>query len=170
MFSDLTILIAEDDRPARECVERCAHALSFKTHAVSAVREGLDELPNADIFIMDLKLVNGDATMLLERWVRDNGGPCCVISGYITDDVEADLIVTGAWNILRKPYRLEALQTTLYRYGVIVKRDKEYTEMKDRLRILARRQVFMTALAIASLFIALGKAAWPVISQLLGLI
>lgn len=174
MFSGLVILVAEDDRSDRELIERCSHTLSFKTLSVTAVMDGIDALPKADIFIMDLELANGDATPLLEKWVRDNGGPCCVCSDHATSDLEADLIVAGAWNVLHKPCRIDALQATLHRYGVIAKRERAYIElqeeyrtMKKKLKTVERRQFALAMLTITSLLLALGKAAWPAIVELL---
>lgn len=163
MFDDVKLLIAEEDADIRTLWERCAEGMGFSVRSVAEIRHGLDALPNYDILLMDLKLMNGPANILLNRWIQNHGRPVCVFSEFLNPALERELILTGAWNVLRRPCPIELLQAVLFRYGQYVLNIRQWSNMKTDVSRLKKLNIILFVLAAA----ALGERLIPFLAKLL---
>lgn len=164
MFSDVKLLIADREIDTARAIQRAAEALSFQTRMISTIAQYMDE--KADALVLSLGLANGRADLCLDRWVARNQGPVCVLADERTPvDVENDLVARGAWNVMRRPIRLEAMQAVLYRYGSVVLQRKRLAALEGKVQRMER-----ALLALALLVAAVGGVeVVPWLAQLLGL-
>jgi len=119
MFSDITVLIAEDNASDLGTIGQVARSMGFKVITCAEVTQGLQQLEHADILMLDLVLANGMATPLLNMWRAKNRGPVCVLSPEPLKR-ESSQIRSIAWNSLVKPLEVAELRAVLQRYGEYV--------------------------------------------------
>lgn len=147
MYSDLTVLVAEDDRDVREIIRRGAQARGFRINTTDSVLESFDYFPGSDILVVDLTLANGNGRQVLQKWVQQKHSPAVVISGGISKGDEDRLLMDGAWNVLGKPFGWEAFYLILERYAHIV---------RDRATCLTVVKLRRTVIVLAFMVVALG--------------
>lgn len=139
-FGDIQILIAEDDRMIADVMARGLTARSFHVQTVDRVMDGLDVIAESDLLILDLYLLNGDGRQLLYKWVREKHQPVLVVSGILDPGDEEELITSGAWNVLAKPFKMDTLCYLAERYAGIIKdrrRSIRVERLEKRVRLLA---------------------------------
>jgi DNA-binding NtrC family response regulator len=119
MFESIKVLIVEDDFDVSSLLCRCLSSMSFETCKVQTVSSGLEHL-DADIMFMDLTLLNGSAELLLDKWVKENKGPVCIVSASVSRDGEGEWFSRGVWNVVGKPFELSTIESLAHRYGQVV--------------------------------------------------
>lgn len=160
-FSNITVLIAEDDFAVRELWEQVCTGIGLRTITASTIKEGLEHVDKANILVVDIMLADGEASLLVSSWVERNGGPMLCVSGAISADDVRDYILRGADNAFQKTeFTTELLRTLIVKYskGII-----------DRLRIdKLEKKVTLQQRAIAGLAIfAVGKELWQFLAPLI---
>ena len=160
-FSNITILLAEDDIALRALWESVCTEIGFKVIAVSTVNEGLEYIAKADIFIVDLVLADGDASLLISAWERHNGGPMLCVSGIVTADKIREYILRGADNAFEKTvFTTEMLRTLVTKYAKRVLLLLRLDNLEKKVKLQQR--------AIAGLAIlVVGKDLWEWLSPLI---
>lgn len=119
-FADVKIMVADDDRAMCSLISRGLQARGFQVESVGTVMDGISEMKEADILILDLKLLNGDGRNLLYQWVKERKQPSIVVSGYLDPDDNWKLLEAGAWNVLSKPVKIETVFYLVERYAYVV--------------------------------------------------
>lgn len=143
MFSDIKVLIVEDDRRFAATLRTGMAARGFRTTWTDSVAEAIEYIhtEDPDLLVLDLSLLNGRGEPVLDQWVRDRRAPAVVVSAPVSTSEVDDLYTHGAWNVLPKPLTWETFYLIVERYGMIV-RDRR-TAIK-----VGRLQKAVTALAI----------------------
>lgn len=141
-----TILIAEDDRAAREALER---ALQFEGYAVLAARDGAGALEfltteQPDAVVLDVMMPGIDGLTVCRR-IREKGLDVPVLMLTARHEVSDRVagLDAGADDYLVKPYALDELlarmRSLLRRTSVTGSGDEVYSLGDLRLDISARR-------------------------------
>jgi len=136
---DITVLVAEDDRMMADALVRGLNARGYNVKRTERVMDGLDLIEEADVLILDIRLLNGDGRSLLYRWVRDRHLPVLVISGVLGPDDEEELLTAGAWNVLPKPFRMDTFFFLTERYSCMIKdlrRSARVGKLEKQVRVL----------------------------------
>ena len=166
MFRDVKVLVVEDDYDVRQLIRNILSAMTFAVETCDTLTEGIDRCKEAEILVLDLKLRGEDGRMLLRRWVEQHKGPVVVVSGFVEQDDEEELLASSAWNVLTKPFSHEAFRAILQRYGSYVLGQQSYQALKLRVEDLeiqihkARRLAWTLAIVAA----AAGAGTQPVLS------
>lgn len=125
---DIKVLIVDDDPIITTVFSRVAVGVGLVPLTASTTQEALMAMGDkeADILLLDLSLAGdpGAGDILLDAWLANSLGPVAVLSGYMTDMREAEIITRGAHNALAKPVSIGVLQSILNRYAREVVRDK----------------------------------------------
>lgn len=145
MYSDLCLLISEDDRQVRDAIRRGVSARGFRVQTSDTVLGSLDLFAKADIAIIDLTLTNGDGRQVLQEWVAKKHAPVVIISRGISRGETEDMLLSGAWFVFDKPFSWEAFYLVLERYAHIV-RDKRTCQTVKKLR---RRVTLLSFMVVA---------------------
>lgn len=161
MFDDITVLVADDEHAICRMIQRIGEAIGFTmcaSHTIPDTLSALNKNP-PDILFLDLKINGGDSPdVILDQWVSRFDRPVCIISGYITNELESSLIVRGATNVLRKPFDASVIQTVLHRYGRIIVQSRRYAALSERLNQVESRikRLININVALALLCAAVG--------------
>jgi len=161
MYRDITVMVVEDDHDVREMICRALATRHFGTLRADSVQAALDQMAEADIMVLDLKLPDGDGRLLLDRWNRKlDIGPAVIVSAYVP---ERNALLCEAWNVVEKPFDVDMLIRIVERYSMVVRG----TRCCQKVRALEKRMVLMW-IAIA----ALGGTQFflPLIQRLIGLL
>jgi len=133
-FSDITVLIVEDDNTLAQMWDRICTEIGFKTITSPTIKGGLEHL-DADIMLCDMVLADGKAEILIDRWVEENGGPFVCVSGVLSSDQIRNLILQGAFNSFSKlDFDSEMLRTLVVRYARWVMVVKSLDGLRDEMR------------------------------------
>lgn len=117
-----TVLLVEDDLATSNLWSRTLQNLGFRVRSALSAAAFLAEMKEAEILFLDLEL-NGDRATpqtMLDQWVAQKQGYVCIVDHAMDKDDEEDLIVRGAYNILRKPVAIKVVQTIALRYRTAV--------------------------------------------------
>ena len=174
------VLIADDDPAVALYLGRLMESMGFDYDIAPTVGAAITKMPIADIAIVDMKM-NGDTggeysgNLIIDRWLETHRGPICVLSAYITPDLNRDLLERGVWNALSKPAGNPALRTLMMRYGTIVigtikqaKDQKELDDLRTREKAVTAANDRHRLAAIALAAVLLGSKIVPWILTLLG--
>lgn len=147
------VLIVEDEVTIRklwgEMLQGTAD-VCFGASTSEALTE-INSLEKPDILVLDWVLLNGNASAVLDFWMRNNGGPCCIISGKIDEDEEVNFYRRGVRHVLRKPLHVGIFSSIINQYMGVVKRQHELVWLKNELRKIKSRQLLLLVLLVASL-------------------
>ena len=146
----MTCLIVNDDHAQ---LEEFARVLSPIVRVVCAAteREALNCLGKADILIVDWHLNGDTAEAVLDAWVSERGGPCCVVSDRLSQKRLQEFLTFGAYNALHWPFSLSVLTSVVRHYtqDVVIKR--ELTMVTEELRKMRRLLLLVCLLAVSLL-------------------
>lgn len=137
MFNGVQLLVVDDDAGFGLGIKRIAETMQFDVQIAHTISESLDivsrETP-PDVLLLDWHLNGGihKADVVLDRWVACSGGPVCVVSETVGCEMEQELIVRGAYNVLNRPLPPDVTQAVLMRYG------KAVLERKSREMMIAK--------------------------------
>jgi len=159
-FSEIKILIAEDDLALANLWERICTEIGFQVTKAITVREALEHVGTAHILLADLMLADGRADLLISNWVEHNGGPLVCVSGVLSESEIWDFILQGAYNAFAKTdFTNEMVRTLVVRYA-------KWVMLKVRLDAL-ENQIKLQRYAIGGLTaLVLGKELWSFIAPL----
>ena len=137
MFQGAHLLVVVDDAGLGLSIKRIAETMQFDVRIAHTVSEALDIVSRGnplDVLLLDWHLNGGNhrADVVLDRWVARSGGPVCVISEMMDREMEQELIVRGAYNVLGRPLPPDVTQAVLMRYG------KAVLERKSREMMIAK--------------------------------
>ena len=120
---DATVLLVEGERTISNLWSRTLKNLGFRVRTALSPASFLEELGDAEILFLDLEM-NGDRSTsqaMLDQWVSQKQGYVCVVDSAMGKEAEEDLIVRGAYNILRKPVAIKVLQAVALRYRMAIR-------------------------------------------------
>lgn len=172
MFSDIKVLVVDDDYDIRQVTRKVLASMSFTVDVSDTLSGGLDKIEEADILLLDLRLKNGMGDTLLQRWRDEKRGPVIVMSGYVDQALENELLESYVDNVLHKPVPPSVLRSVFFRIGCLVRDAKklseltcEISELSEKISRLQRRVWILTGAAVG-----FGIAAGVSVSPLLSLI
>jgi DNA-binding response OmpR family regulator len=112
----MRVLVVDDDAVFREELSDLLREDAHDVHTAQNVAKAIEWLEHeeADVVLTDLKMPRQNGLVLLQeiraRWPRT----CVVmITGYATIDTALEAMKAGAFDYLRKPFRIEELRSSL---------------------------------------------------------
>ncbi len=147
MFRTVKVLIACRDDKARGDLALHVEGLSFDASTVPDVRTALDIIEDFDILMLETDVTNGNAMVVLDRWVSTLKRPCLVMTRNIEADSRVLYMQAGAWNILQIPEDRQVLSTVLVRYGMYILEMRELKKLEAQVRKLTRLVTVFALLA-----------------------
>jgi DNA-binding NtrC family response regulator len=144
------VLIVEDNLATRtiwrESILATCQVIfaSVTSEAYAAMR---DEEP-PDILVLDWHL-NGSARAILNSWMEENSGPCCVISGRLEGEQITDFYSRGVIHVLQKPLPLEVFRAVIGHYIDLVELNKKCRKFDVEVAKMKKRQVLLMVLLFA---------------------
>lgn len=154
---DTTVLLVQDDLTISNLWSRTLRNLGFRVRTALSASSFLAEMENAEILFLDLEM-NGDRSTpqtMLDQWVSRKQGYVCIIDRAMSKDDEEDLIVRGAYNILREPVAIKVLQAVALRYRTAVRCRKLAQEVTRLKRWILALLLVVAATGGRDLFIKL---------------
>lgn len=109
----MNILLVEDDEFISREVEFFLEKNNYCVNLVYNFKDALSEIQNNyDIVILDLNLPDGDGTLLLDKFIKNDKK---VIITTVIDDVDfiVDALDKGASDYLTKPFNLNILRARI---------------------------------------------------------
>lgn len=108
------VLVVDDDARMAELLTHQLAALGYHGRAVSSPETALEAVRRhpPDALVIDLTLADADGLALGES-LRESGIPMLACTGSVEPDVEQRVRAAGFAALLRKPYRLAALDREL---------------------------------------------------------
>jgi len=150
MFRDVTVLIAEDDPAELALFRRWAEGATFNVITARETYEGVRITEDADILVLDITLLNGNAMPLLAKWVTTNRGPVLVVTGNLPKVDRSTYFDAGAWNVIEKPIEASEFTRILSNHGTTVLLKRRLAEIESKVKTLTRA-VYGLALLVAAL-------------------
>lgn len=176
----VVVLVVEDDDAIRELWVRIIQAIPGITVLfASTAGEAIRRLHEAEILWTDWILGCQTADQILDLWMTEVGGPCCVVSGKMLSTEERyPLFERGVLNVPTKPISpgviisiIRHYQRDVLRERALVRFDEELQSAHDALEVTNRklaetqRLVWVLAALLAS-YIA-GPELWTWVKYLL---
>lgn len=112
----MRLLVVDDDAVFRDELADLLREEGHEVRAAPSVRKGLEALESAeaDVVLTDLKMPRQSGMVLLQevrsKWPRTL---VVMITGYATIETAIEAMRLGAFDYLRKPFRIEQLRSTL---------------------------------------------------------
>lgn len=164
------VLIVEDDVDVLAVFRRIAERLNLEVLTAQDVYSALSHINEVDMLLLDLRLPNGNPSIIIEKWQAiDAGRPLAIISAFIGNGVEEDMFQRGAWNVLQKPVPVSTLERILLNYRNHVRWIKTASHIESRLTKLERtysRVIRTNKILLLMLAVALGERLLPVLLKL----
>jgi CheY-like chemotaxis protein len=110
------ILVVEDDKDVRKMLETAIRSFGFIVTLARNGQEALDihSAGGIDIVLMDVQMPGMDGlTTLKALRVQDPTTLCCFMSGHTGKYTAAELLASGAADIIAKPFHLSELKLVL---------------------------------------------------------
>jgi signal transduction histidine kinase len=114
-FTEMRILLVEDDADARELLSVILTGEGAFVTAVTSAREGLAELAASryDLIISDIGLPGEDGLSFIRRVRTTSRLPAIALTGFAGRDEEAEVLAAGFSGYLSKPLHLDQLRALL---------------------------------------------------------
>jgi DNA-binding NtrC family response regulator len=144
----IRVLIVDDDVTVRKLWGEVLQS-SCKVCYGSTPAEAISEINSEEkpeILILDWLLLNGNASTVLDFWMSNVGGPCCIISGGIDPDDRVNFYRRGVMHVLEKPLHIGIFNSVINHYIGIVKSKNEIGWLKKEVAKLKRQQILLFAL------------------------
>lgn len=115
-LKNISVLLVEDDENTRVAI---AQSLEFYCKSIKSAKDGLEGFNEYfkgefDIVVTDINLPNLNGLEMLEEIkVRAPHVRSIIITSFDTSENMLASIELGAYNYLRKPFKIEELQTTI---------------------------------------------------------
>ena len=112
-YSDLTILVVDDEELLRDSIAFDFRRQKFKTLLAESGTEalGIIRQQKIDLIISDLRMPDGDGVMLLENIVAmEVDQPPVILSTGFSEISEKELLAKGAKGLLVKPFDRKELK------------------------------------------------------------
>ncbi|MDA0746884.1 MAG: response regulator [bacterium] len=110
------ILIIDDETSIVELISDVLEKYSYEPLVATLWTEAMDAIgnKNPDLILLDLKMPTIDGPSLLE-FIRREGilVPVIIVSGFITDEVEAELTKLNVSAFVRKPFKVKELREAI---------------------------------------------------------
>ena len=113
----LRVLVVDDEPLIRWSI---AETLSSSGHHVveapdaASARRVLDETPNLDLVLLDLRLPDSnDLALLSDVRRKAPGTPVIMMTAFGTPEITADALRLGALKVLNKPFNMHDLETAV---------------------------------------------------------
>jgi two-component system cell cycle response regulator len=138
-YSDITVLIVDDDLSVRNTMDEYIANAGFSTLAASSAEEALELIEKNDfaVVITDIRLPGLGGLELTKVIKQKNGSDVIVVTGYSDDYSYEEAINIGASDFVIKPVRLEELLLRLRRVLKERQLSSERTRMMQKLQKLA---------------------------------
>lgn len=147
---DTTVLIVEDESDIRELFSQVITPFA-NVACASTIGEALRLLPAADVLILDWFLDGkNEAGLILDVWMQDRGGPCCVISDHLPTESLYELYIRGVYNAFQKPVPISVIAAIVRHYVQDVRIMHQMQELSVRLNRMQRNMLIL-ALALTAL-------------------
>ncbi len=130
----LTVLIIDDEDPARINIGEFLQAKGYEVIAAATLTEGRTHVMDgdADIVLLDVRLPDGyGPNLLYEISQMPVRIPVILITGYGDIDMAVDAMKNGAHDFLTKPFEFERLEQTLKRAGDGVRMKRELDHLRN---------------------------------------
>ena len=131
----LTVLIIDDEDPARINIGEFLQAKGYEVIAAATLTEGRTHVMDgdADIVLLDVRLPDGyGPNLLYEISQMPVRIPVILITGYGDIDMAVDAMKNGAHDFLTKPFEFERLEQTLKRAGDGVRMKRELDHLRNK--------------------------------------
>jgi CheY-like chemotaxis protein len=110
------ILIIDDEKPIVDLISDVLEKYSYEPIVATKWTDAIDAISNKspDLILLDLKMPTIDGPSLLE-FIRKEGIelPVIIVSGFITDEVAADLSELGVNGFVKKPFKVVQLKEAI---------------------------------------------------------
>lgn len=145
MYHDqqIKVLIVDDDPGVSKTLSRIAIGIGFDTDVAPTASNALQSIASEnkpDILILDLRLNGGSGghsgNVVLDAWLSKRLGPVCVVSGFLTTDIQNGLHIRGADNVIPKPFEAATVQAILNKFGREVLKDRRIESLTKELESL----------------------------------
>lgn len=126
------VLIVEDEPEVRALWTETLSA-TYDVCGASTQTEAIAEMnstPAPQILILDMRLTDGSGSTPLNYWMKNNGGPCCVISGYLENDDIKQFYQRGVYHVFQKPLDLAIFSSVIAIYRRIIETDISLKEIR----------------------------------------
>ena len=123
-LSSKSVLVVDDNEPARLIIEDMLIAMSLKVTALESAEKGLQAVIDADkkgapfdmIFVdwhMPLGMNGIEFVKALKKLIINKKPPCVLVTGYAKDDVINDATIEGIEHVIAKPINASLLFETI---------------------------------------------------------
>jgi two-component system sensor histidine kinase/response regulator len=123
-LSSKSVLVIDDNEPARLIIEDMLIAMSLKVTAVESAEKGLQAVIDADkksapfdMIFVDWHMppgMNGiEFVKALKKLIISKKPPCVLVTGYAKDDVINDATIEGIEHVIAKPINASLLFETI---------------------------------------------------------
>ncbi|WP_186645717.1 hybrid sensor histidine kinase/response regulator [Fluviispira vulneris] len=130
----LNILVVEDDEYISKVINKEFSALNYETHILSTLADArnyiTDKAELIDLFLLDLKLPDGDGFSLLNFIKEKNQeAPIIIMTGHLSNKIVNRAIRHGCYNFLEKPFSVQKDILPIVRRSlssVLLKKENHY--------------------------------------------
>jgi two-component system, sensor histidine kinase and response regulator len=123
-LSSKSVLVIDDNEPARLIIEDMLIAMSLKVTAVESAEKGLQAVIDADkksapfdMIFVDWHMPQGmngiEFVKALKKLIISKKPPCVLVTGYAKDDVINDATIEGIEHVIAKPINASLLFETI---------------------------------------------------------
>ena len=130
----LTVLIVDDEENARIHIASFLASRGYEVFGVATLNDARERLRlgNADIFLLDVLLPDGNGTELLDETARmPNRPPIIMITAFGDIEMAVNAMKNGAHDFLPKPIKLAELEKSIQRAGEIVALRRELNHLRS---------------------------------------
>jgi DNA-binding NtrC family response regulator len=186
----ITLLLVEDDAVQQEQLTMLLRQRGGCDQIIcaSSISEALQEISKAHVLVLDWRIGrNGErgGRTIFNAWMGRNGRlPCLVLSAYMTNELELELLGQGASNALSKPAGLQVLLRLISEYVHQIRQELELEKAKTNITILKgqvdklaeaslkqkRNNLVMLFLVLLAIIFTNGTQLGSTVSQVLSLI
>lgn len=111
------VLVLDDDPQVFHLIRRMLNKSTYRVTGATSVPEAMRLLQSGDtchILLTDLALPHRDGADMIRKAARIDPPPVpVVISGNITQEVDAQLRASGVFDIIRKPFDIQRVRSVV---------------------------------------------------------
>lgn len=133
----MRIFLVDDEDLLAWSIEKELTSLGAEVRRVSTLRKALSEFRSfiPDITITDLSLPDGNGVELLKKWQHDYPHmPNILITAHAAVDSAIDAVRFGAFDYLRKPFKMQELVAVLRRASEVSKLREKVSRLQGPLK------------------------------------